>query len=144
MSRFAILGLIASPFLLFGAFMVAAGLGWISVELHVPGWVFAVLGLPFLGGGLYILDIAWIRQARNMMAVMLIVFAVIVNWAVFTDDTLCFRGRQDQVRPRTSHVVCQEDTEARRFPIVVAAVVLDIVVIAMVAHRLRRYLARES
>ena len=134
--RFSVLALIASPFLLFGACMVGMGLGWIPVRLLVPGWVVAVLGLPFLGGGLYILDIPWITQTRNMTAVMLVVFAGIVNWSAFTDDTLCFK-RQDQIRPRTSRAICQEDTETKRFPIMVAAMLFDIVVIGMVAHRLR-------
>lgn len=138
--RFSVLGPIALPFLLVGGYMVGIGLGWIPIDpsrLHAPGWVLAVLGLPFLGTGLYILDIGWISQLRNLMAVMLLAFVVSFNWAAFTDDPLCFKNR-DQARARPGRVICQEDTEAKRLPIIVAAVLSDIVVVAFVARDLRR------
>jgi hypothetical protein len=140
-NRFRVLALIALPFLLMGCFMVAAGLGWIPVRLLAPGWVVAILGLPFIGGGLYILGIPWLTDTRNMTAAMLIVLAVIVTWAAFTDEPLCFTHKDKR---RLGHVVCQEDTPAKRVPIIIAAAAIDIWVVVLVAGRLRRHFQKPA
>lgn len=119
--------------------MIGLGLGWIPLDpsrLHVPGWVVAVLGLPFMGAGLLILGV--ISDMRNLMALMLIAFLGFFNWAAFSDDPLCVTRRADHVRPRPRHVACDEVSGLKR-PLIVAAVMMDIVVVALVARRLRRY-----
>lgn len=142
--RFFTRALIALPFLLMGGYMLGIGLGWIPVDpsrLHAPRWVLAVVGLPFMGAGLGILGVAWISDMRSLMAVMLIVFVAIMNWMAFTEDQLCFSRRADHVRPqqRPRQVTCLEDAGAKRPPLVVAAMVIDLVVVVFVAHGLRRY-----
>lgn len=137
--------LIALPFLLMGGYTLAVGLGWIPIDpsrLHVPPWVFAVIGLPFMAVGLGILGVPWIGELRNVMAMMLIVFVAIINWTAFSDDPLCFARRADHVRPRPRHIVCQEDTGAPRLPLIAAALVVDLVVVAFVVRDLRRHLKK--
>jgi hypothetical protein len=139
--KFFTLALIALPFLLMGGYMLGIGLGWIPIDpsrLHAPRWVIAGAGLPFMGAGLGILGIPWISDLRNQMVVMLIVFAGILNWTAFSDDPLCF-VQADHVRPRPRHVICQEDTGAPRLPLIAAAFIADLVIVAFVARDLRRH-----
>jgi hypothetical protein len=134
--------LIALPFVLMGGYTLGVGLGWIPLDpsrLHVPPWVLALVGLPFMGAGLGILGIPWMRDMRNVMALMLIAFVAIMNWTAFSDDPLCFVSRSDHARPRPRHVVCQQDTGAERLPLIAAALIADLVVVAFAARDLRRH-----
>jgi hypothetical protein len=90
-----------------------------------------------VGVGLYVLDLPWINQMRNVMVLMLLAVVVMFNWLAFTDDRLCFTSHP-QRRPRVRHEVCESDT-TKRTPVVVAALLADIIVIGFVARDLRRH-----
>ncbi|HEY0683031.1 MAG TPA: hypothetical protein VGD45_11925 [Steroidobacter sp.] len=120
--------------------MLLMGLGWIPIDpsrLHVPGWVLAIVSLPFVGVGLYVLDLPWINQMRNVMVLMLLAVVVMFNWMAFTQERLCFTSHP-QRRPRERHEVCEPDT-GNRTPLIAAALLADIIVIGFVARDLRRH-----
>ena len=132
---------IASPFLLMGLYIVAIGLGWLPVDparIKVPGWVLALCGLPFVGGGVVILSFAWSRESPVGKIIAVVAFigvSVVTHWVAFGPGTRDFYAARKTARILTRIGPIDEATGRRRFG--AGAIVLDVMLVGLVVVQLR-------
>jgi len=124
------LALIAAPFLLTGLYIVAIGLHWIPTDpakVHVPGWVLALCGLPFVGGGVAILDFIRSRNSPTPAIIGISMFLGIVlvtHWVAFGSGS-----RQFTHQVKVNNVVVESepmDEQTGRRYFAVGSVLLDL------------------
>jgi hypothetical protein len=124
-----------------GSATIAVGMGWISFPpkaLHVPRWVIALTGLAFAAAGFAPLATRLGRYARVSQAAALVAFAslaVIVNWVAFGPGPRQFAGG---ISVGGFAIASPSGSEiGGRVMFGVGAVILDLIVLAVLASKLR-------
>jgi hypothetical protein len=144
-----IIVLIGLFFLLPGLCIVAIGLHWIPTDpakMHAPGWVVALCGLPFVGGGVAILDFMRTRDSPTGAIVGLTMFlaiTVVTHWVAFGPGSRQFTrirtvGTMNAVERESEPI----DEATGRGYFAVGAVMQDLVIATWVIWRVRRRQAR--
>ena len=124
-----------------GSAIIAVGMGWISFPskaLHVPRWIVALTGVAFAAAGFAPLATrlgryTWVSQAAAIVAFASL--AVIVNWVAFGPGPRQFSGGLSV----GSFVIWHRSSSeiGGRIMFGLGAVILDLIVLVVLASRLR-------
>ncbi len=125
-----------------GGFLLGIGLGWVPHDpgkVHAPGWLIDIAGLVFVSGGLAVLRLTWSRDRRIQplfTASLLIGIALLCNWVAFGQGERRFTRTQYINNAVVDKRPLAERTGRMAFG--AAAVALDLVLVALAVHRLRK------
>lgn len=137
-------GLLAALPLLMGGFLVGIGLDWVPYDptkVHAPKWVIVVCGLVFVCAGLAVLNATWRRseqpQPQPIFGIAILIgLTLVCNWVAFGEGERRFTSTTS-----INDIVVDSrpvDEGTGRFVFGIAAVILDLVLVAIAVNRLRQ------